>query len=193
MSDTLPTLLFATQTDWDAWLAEHHAEPSGVWLQIAKKGVEPTTVTHLEALESALCYGWIDGQRLGLDERHFLQKFTPRRPRSVWSQVNRAKVEALIAAGRMRPAGQRQVEAARADGRWDAAYPPQSESPIPPDLQAALDQRPEAAAFFATLNRGNRFAILYRIQTAKKSETRAARIAKFVEMLAERQTIYPQT
>jgi uncharacterized protein YdeI (YjbR/CyaY-like superfamily) len=190
-ADDLPTLIFASQTDWEAWLDANHVNARGVWIKIAKKATGIPSTTHAEALESALCYGWIDGQRAGFDEAYFLQKFTPRRARSGWSRVNREKALELIAAGRMRPAGLREVERAQADGRWDAAYEPQSAITIPDDLQRALDARSDAQAFFHTLDSRNRYAILYRIQTAKKAETRAARIQKFVTMLAQGQKIYP--
>jgi uncharacterized protein YdeI (YjbR/CyaY-like superfamily) len=189
--DTLATLAFATQQDWEAWLDEHHAETPGLWLKIAKQAAGRPSVTYAEALESALCYGWIDGQKASFDDAHWLQKFTPRRARSGWSRVNREKATALIAAGRMRPAGLNEVERAKADGRWDAAYDSQRAITVPADLQSALDAEPEAKAFFATLDSHNRYAVLYRIQTAKKPETRAARIQTFVEMLAQRRKLYP--
>jgi uncharacterized protein YdeI (YjbR/CyaY-like superfamily) len=189
--DTLATLAFATQQDWEAWLDEHHAETPGLWLKIAKQAAGRPSVTYAEALESALCYGWIDGQKASFDDAHWLQKFTPRRARSGWSRVNREKATALIAAGRMRPAGLNEVERAKADGRWDAAYDSQRAITVPADLQSALDAEPEAKAFFATLDSHNRYAVLYRIQTAKKPETRAARIRTFVEMLAQRRKLYP--
>jgi uncharacterized protein YdeI (YjbR/CyaY-like superfamily) len=191
MADDLPTLTFASQADWETWLEAHHADSRGVWIKIAKKATGIASVTHAEALESALCYGWIDGQRVGFDDTYFLQKFTPRRARSGWSRVNREKALELIAAGRMRPAGLREVERAKADGRWDAAYEPQSAITVPDDLQRELDSNPDAQAFFNTLDSRNRYAILYRIQTAKKAETRAARLQKFVAMLAQGQKIYP--
>jgi uncharacterized protein YdeI (YjbR/CyaY-like superfamily) len=191
MADDLPTLTFVSQADWDTWLDAHHDELRGVWLKIAKKAAGIPSITHAEALEAALCYGWIDGQRVGFDETYFLQKFTPRRPRSGWSRVNREKSLELIAAGRMRPEGLREVERAQADGRWDAAYEPQSAITVPEDLQRELDANPAALTFFATLDSRNRYAILYRIQTAKKAETRAARIQKFVAMLAQGKKIYP--
>jgi uncharacterized protein YdeI (YjbR/CyaY-like superfamily) len=191
MADDLPTLTFASQADWESWLDALHADARGVWIKMAKKATGIPSVTHAEALESALCYGWIDGQRASLDETHFLQKFTPRRPKSSWSRVNVEKVTALTVAGRMRPAGLREVERAKADGRWDAAYDPQSAISVPDDLQRELDANPDAKAFFATLDSRNRYAVLYRIQTAKKAETRAARIQKFVAMLADGQKIYP--
>jgi uncharacterized protein YdeI (YjbR/CyaY-like superfamily) len=189
--DTLPILAFATQREWEAWLEAHHADSPGLWLKIAKKGAEARSVTYAEALESALCFGWIDGQKAALDDPHWLQKFTPRRPKSVWSRVNCAKAEALIAAGRMRPAGLRQVEFAKADGRWDAAYDSQRAITIPPDFQRALDAHPEAYAFFMSLDSANRYAILWRIQTAKRPATRAARIATFIEMLSRHEKIHP--
>jgi uncharacterized protein YdeI (YjbR/CyaY-like superfamily) len=189
--DDLPTHSFQSQQDWDAWLEGHHADARGVWLKIAKKATGVASVSHAEALEVALCYGWIDGQRTRLDGAHFLQKFTPRRARSGWSRVNREKALALITEGRMRPAGLREVERAQADGRWDAAYDPQSAITVPEDLQHELDANPTAQKFFKTLDSRNRYAILYRIQTAKKAETRAARIEKFVAMLARGQKFYP--
>ncbi len=191
MADDLPTLTFASQADWGTWLDAQHAESRGVWLKMAKKATGIPSITHAEALERALCYGWIDGQRASLDDTYFLQKFTPRRARSGWSRVNREKALELIAVGRMRPAGLREVERAKADGRWDAAYDPQSAITVPDDLQRELDANPVAQAFFTTLDSRNRYAILYRIQTAKKAETRAARIQKFVAMLAQGQKIYP--
>ena len=190
-ANRLPTLLFETQQDWEVWLEAHHAVVPGVWLQIAKKATGKPSVSYAEALDSAICYGWIDGQKAGLDDAHWLQKFTLRRAKSAWSRVNCEKATALIAAGRMQPAGQRQVDLAQADGRWEAAYDSQSRIAVPEDLQLELDARPEAKAFFETLDSRNRYAILYRIQTAKKAETRAGRIRKFVEMLGLGQKIYP--
>jgi len=187
----LPVLAFATAADWELWLAREHATSPGVWLKLAKKESGFASVTQPEAVEVALCFGWIDGQANSLDSAYWLQKFTPRRPRSKWSAVNRDKALALIANGRMRPAGLRQVEAARADGRWDAAYAPPSAAKVPPDLQVALAENPEAAAFFATLDSRNRYAVLYRIADAKRPETRARRIAQFVEMLADGRKLYP--
>lgn len=188
----LPVVSFASQSEWERWLdASHASADAGVWLKVAKKGSGIASVTHPEALEVALCFGWIDGQRLGHDETWFLQKFTPRRPRSRWSRINRDAATALIAHGRMHPAGLAQVEAAKADGRWDAAYEGQGSATVPEDLQAALDASPKAAAFFATLGSQNRYAILYRVQDAKRPETRARRIASFVAMLEEGKTIHP--
>jgi uncharacterized protein YdeI (YjbR/CyaY-like superfamily) len=180
----LPVVPFATAQEWGAWLDAHHETGNGVWLKIAKKRSGIHSVSHQEALDTALCYGWIDGQRLAHDDDFFLQKFTRRRPRSRWSQINRDKVEQLLAAGRIRPAGLAAVEAAKADGRWDAAYEPQSRTTVPDDLRAALDESPQAKAFFETLDRTNRFAIIYRIRDSKRPETRARNIAKFVAMLA---------
>jgi uncharacterized protein YdeI (YjbR/CyaY-like superfamily) len=182
---------FADGAAFEDWLRGHGETETEVWLRFAKKGTDVTTVTYDEALDAALCHGWIDGQVQRLDETYYLQRFTPRRPRSAWSKRNVAKAESLIAAGRMRPAGLRQVEAAKADGRWDAAYDGPANAAVPDDLQRALDKSPAAAAFFATLSGQNRYAILYRIQTAKRPETRARKIREYVAMLAERRTIYP--
>lgn len=190
MADDLPTMTFASQADWETWLEAQHSNTRGVWIKIAKKATGIPSVTYAEALESALCYGWIDGQKASFDETYFLQKFTPRRPKSGWSRVNCEKVTALIAEGRMRPAGLREMERAQADGRWDTAYEPQSTISVPDDLQRELDANPDAQAFFNTLDSRNRYAILYRLQTAKKAETRAARLQKFVAMLAEGRKIY---
>jgi uncharacterized protein YdeI (YjbR/CyaY-like superfamily) len=188
--DDLPILPFGSAAAWEAWLDEHHAHAAGVWLQIAKKDSGIATVTYAQALDVALCVGWIDGQRRGFDERWFLQRFTPRKARSRWSKINTEHVARLIAEGRMRPAGLAQVEAARADGRWDAAYASQANATVPPDLQAALDANPAAAAFFATLRGANRYAILYRVQDARRPETRARRIERFVAMLARGETLH---
>ena len=189
--DDLPILPFASPAAWEEWLEERHASSPGVWLKIAKKASGIETVTHAEALEAALCFGWIDGQRNRLDDEWFLQRFTPRRPRSRWSQINRDKVEQLTARGAMRPAGLREVERAKADGRWDAAYASQSKIEVPPDLQQALDDSPTAKEFFETLNGTNRYAVLYRIHDAKRPETRARRIEKFVAMLARGEKLHP--
>jgi uncharacterized protein YdeI (YjbR/CyaY-like superfamily) len=186
----LPTLSFASQEEWEAWLEANHSS-AGVWMKIAKKSSGIESVTHPEALEAALCHGWIDGQRKRLDDEFFLQKFTPRTPRSPWSRINRDKAERLVEEGRMRPHGLAEMERAKADGRWDAAYEPQSKAPVPDDLQRELDQRPDAAAFFAALDSRNRYAILYRLQDAKRPETRARRLAEFVAMLEEHRKIYP--
>lgn len=187
----LEILPFTSRACWEDWLAENHASSSGLWVKFAKKGSDIETVTYAEALEEALCYGWIDGQTKSFDERYWLQRFTPRRPRSKWSQVNREKVAALIAAGRMKPAGLLEAERAKADGRWEAAYEPPSKVTVPEDLRRELDAHPDAATFFADLDGRNRYAILYGLQDAKKSETRARRLQKFVTMLNERRKPYP--
>jgi uncharacterized protein YdeI (YjbR/CyaY-like superfamily) len=187
----LPVLYFPTHKDWEAWLDANHATSPGIWLRIAKKSAGIPTVTYDEAVEVALCYGWIDGQKKSYDDSCWLQKFTKRGARSVWSKINRNKAEALIASGRMRPAGLRAVEAAKADGRWEAAYDGPATISVPEDLQAALDANEAARAFFATLNRTNRNAILWRIQTARRPETRAKRIEQFVAMLERGEKLYP--
>ncbi|MER6530582.1 YdeI/OmpD-associated family protein [Streptomyces sp. NPDC001508] len=186
-----PVLFFATQEEWEKWLAENHSEVPGVWFKIPKDGSGIDGVDYAHALESALCYGWIDGQKKKLDEQHWLQRFTPRRQGSKWSKVNREKATDLIERGRMRPAGLREVEKAKADGRWEAAYTAPSKATVPDDLQAALDAAPAARDFFAALDGRNRYAILHRVEDAKKAETRAARIEKFVAMLAEGKKLYP--
>lgn len=189
--DGLPVVAFPSPEAWAAWLEDRHADAAGVWLAIPKAGGGETGVSYAEALEVALCHGWIDGQKGKLDDRFWLQRFTPRRAKSGWSRVNRDKALALIERGEMKPAGLREVERARADGRWDAAYEPQSTIGVPDDLREALAGNEAAAALFAGLKSVNRYAILHRIHTAKKPETRAKRIATFVAMLAEGKTIYP--
>ena len=186
-----PILPFPTPEAWDAWLAENHEGADGIWVKIAKKSTGIETVAYPEVLDVAISYGWIDGQRRALDETWFLQKFTPRRERSQWSRINRDKATRLIEEGRMKPAGMREVERAKADGRWDAAYEPQTTSAVPPDLQAELDADPRAREFFESLSSQNRYAILYRLQDAKRPETRARRLATFVQMLKERRTLHP--
>ena len=187
----LPTISFPSRDGWEAWLDEHHAHSEGLWLKIAKKGSGIQTVTQPEALEVALCYGWIDSQAKTFDGDYWLQRFTPRRPRSKWSRVNREKVEKLIEAGRMRPAGLREVEWAKSDGRWEAAYEAQSRATVPDDLRRELEKSKVARGFFDTLDSRNRYAILYRIQDAKRPQTRARRIEKYVAMLNEEKKIYP--
>ena len=187
----LPIMPFASREAWEAWLEEQHATSDGLWLKLAKKGSGIETVTFAEALDVALCYGWIDSQADKFDGDYWLQRFTPRKLRSKWSQVNREKVAKLIEAGRMKPAGLREVERAKADGRWDAAYEPPSTATVPDDLRAELEKNVAAREFFETLDRTNRYAILHRIQDAKKPETRAHHIAKYVEMLAEGKKLYP--
>lgn len=183
-------LRFATARAFEAWLRKNHASSDGAWLLIAKAGAGEPTVTYAHAVEVALCYGWIDGQKKALDDRHWLQRFTPRRARSLWSKANREKAEALIAAGRMQPSGMAEVVRAQGDGRWHAAYDGPRTAAVPPDLQAALDARPEARDFFAQLDGANRYAVLWRVQTAKRAETRSKRIATFVEMLARGEKIH---
>jgi uncharacterized protein YdeI (YjbR/CyaY-like superfamily) len=191
MADELPILLFATPPDLEEWLEENHERPEGFWLKVAKKGSGEQSVTYAEALELALCFGWIDSQKRGLDEKFFLQRFTPRRPRGRWSRINRDKVEELLAAEVMRPAGLAEVEAAKADGRWEAAYEGQRTAKIPEDLQREFDTNEAARAFFATLDSANRYAIVYRLNEAKKPETRARRLRKFVAMLERGEKIHP--
>jgi uncharacterized protein YdeI (YjbR/CyaY-like superfamily) len=190
MADQLPIHLFSDPEDLEAWLEENHDGSDGIWLKIAKKGSGERSVTYAEALELALCFGWIDSQKRGFDDQCFLQRFTPRRPRGRWSQINRAKAEALIAAGKMRPAGLAEVEAAKADGRWDAAYEGQRKAKVPPDLQRELDGNAAASEFFASLDSANRYAILYRLDEAKKPETRQRRLGKFVAMLERGEKVH---
>lgn len=185
-----PVLLFVTAPSWEAWLEENLTH-EGIRLQLRKKRSAAPGITHPQALEIALCFGWIDGQVSALDDDYFLQAFTPRRARSVWSQLNRDSALALIAEGRMRAAGLEEVKRAQADGRWDAAYR-QKESTVPDDLQAALDASPAAAAFFRSLTAQNRFAILFRLDGAKRAETRSSKIAAYIGMLERGETLYPQ-
>ena len=189
--DGLPTIPFASVAEWEAWLEEHHASSDGVWVKMAKKGSGIDSVRYPEVLHSALCFGWIDGRRQALDDQWFLQRFTPRRARSRWSRINRDTAERLAAEGRMRPAGAAEVERAKGDGRWDVAYEGQRSITVPDDLQAELDARPQAQAFFDGLSGQNRYAILYRLQDAKRPETRARRLAKFVAMLEAGETLHP--
>jgi len=177
---------------WERWLARHHARSSGVWLVLAKKGADLSTPTYAEALEVALCFGWIDGKKGARDAATWAQRFGPRGPKSLWSKVNVAKAEALIAAGQMKPAGLAAVEAARKDGRWAAAYASQKVAGVPEDLRAALDAHPKAAAFFATLGSANRYSILFRLQTAKTLEKRRERLGRFIAMLERHETFHPQ-
>jgi len=186
----LPVMEFATAKQWDAWLAKHHASSPGVWLKIAKQGSGIVTVTMPEVIETALCWGWIDGLRHRHDDVYFRQRMTPRTARSRWSRINRDKAEALIAAKRMRPAGQTEVDAARADGRWEAAYAGSRDMPVPDDLTRALRRNAKARRAFDGLDSRNRYAVLYRIHDAKRPETRARRIEQFVTMLADGRTVY---
>src|SRR3954451_11646827 len=185
-----PQLAFASDAAWEAWL-EAHPDAPGVWVKIAKKGSGIESVRYPEVLETALCFGWIDGRRRALDDTRFLQYFTPRRARSRWSKINRDTAERLIAEGRMRPSGLAEVERAKADGRWEAAYEGQRVIEVPDDLRRELDARPAAAEFFASLNSQNRYAILYRLNDAKRPETRARRLEKFVAMLEAGERIHP--
>jgi uncharacterized protein YdeI (YjbR/CyaY-like superfamily) len=185
----LPVLPFANKKKWSAWLAKQHEKSSGVWLQLAKKDSGIPSITYEEAVDAALCYGWIDGQKKGHDDKYWLQKFTPRGPKSIWSKINTEKAERLIASGEMQPAGLKAIEAAKSDGRWEAAYASQKNIAIPEDFQAALDHNSNARAFFSTLKSAERYSILFRIQTAKKPETRAKRIQQFVEMLERNEKI----
>ena len=187
--ESSPTL-FKSAKAFETWLKKHHATSDGLWLKIAKRGAAKPSVTYPEAVEVALCWGWIDGQKKGLDDQHWLQRFTPRRARSVWSKINVDKVAALVEAGRMQAPGHAQIAAAKADGRWARAYDGARTSAVPKDLLAALAAEPKAKAFFATINAANRYAVLWRIQTAVKPETRARRIAQLVEMLARGETVH---
>jgi uncharacterized protein YdeI (YjbR/CyaY-like superfamily) len=190
MQDTHEALTFSSQAAFAQWLSEQHGSSDGVWLRHAKKGAPAPTVTYQEALEVALCFGWIDGPKKAEDAHYFQQRWTPRRARSIWSKINRDKALSYIAEGKMQPSGLAEVERAQRDGRWDAAYDGASQATVPPDLQAAFDTHPGAEAFFGTLSAQNRYAVLFRIQTAKKPETRARRIAHFAAMLARHETVY---
>jgi uncharacterized protein YdeI (YjbR/CyaY-like superfamily) len=187
----LPIIPFASRDEWREWLEEQHATSDGLWLKIAKKGSGVDTVSYAEALEVALCYGWIDGQKASFDDHNWLQRFTPRRPKSKWSKVNRKKATELIERGEMKPAGLREVERAKADGRWNSAYDAQSTATVPDDLRRELEKNDKAQEFFSKLGSRNRYAILYQIQDAKRPETRARRIAKYMAMLAEQKKPYP--
>jgi uncharacterized protein YdeI (YjbR/CyaY-like superfamily) len=184
-------LAFTTKREWSAWLQRHHATSKGVLLLIAKKGAARPSVTYAEAVDVALSWGWIDGQKQAKDERYWLQRFSPRTAKSPWSKINRDKATKLIAGGAMAPPGREEVERAKRDGRWSAAYDSARTSSVPRDLAMALEANPRARAFFEAIDGANRYAILYRVQTAKKPETRAERIKRFVEMLAKHETIHP--
>lgn len=186
----LAVLAFADQEQWRHWLSAHYEQPDGVWISFAKKGSGIASVTYAEALDVALCYGWIDGQTKSVDATYYLQKFTPRRAKSIWSKRNVGKAAELIASGKMQPAGQAAIDAAKADGRWDQAYDSPSNSTIPNDFAVALAANPNAKAFYDTLNKTNAYAILWRIQTAKKPETRARRIETLVAMLARQEKLH---
>jgi uncharacterized protein YdeI (YjbR/CyaY-like superfamily) len=184
-------LEFASPAEWTAWLAENHAKGEAIWMRIAKKSAGTPSVTHPEALDGALCYGWIDGRRKAESESTWLQMFGPRTRQSIWSKINREKALALIETGKMQPPGMQEIERARADGRWDAAYDGQRTIGVPEDLAKALRRNARAKAFFGKLDSRNRYAVLHRIQTAKKAETRERRIAQFVEMLGRGEKIHP--
>lgn len=186
-----PIIAFANRAAFRKWVSAHHASAPGLWLRIGKAASTRKSITYAEALDVALCFGWIDGQKKSCDADSFLQKFTPRQKRSPWSKRNREHVARLTAAGEMHAAGLAAVEAAKADGRWDRAYDSPGTVSVPEDLQAVLDAHPDAKAFFATLNGANRYAILYRVQTAVKPETRARRIAEFIAMLERKETLHP--
>ena len=186
-----PPLLLEDQETWFCWLRTNHATSSGVWLRIAKKNASVRSVSYLQAVDAALCFGWIDGRKKSDDESYWLQRFTPRSEKSIWSKINRKKAIRLIKLGQMNAAGLREVERAKRDGRWDGAYDSPSGATIPADFQAVLKKIPRAKAFFATLDSRNRYAVLFRIQTAKKAETRAKRIEQFAEMLSQHEKVYP--
>jgi uncharacterized protein YdeI (YjbR/CyaY-like superfamily) len=188
----LPVKRFRSQEAWEKWLQSHHQRSPGVWIEFSKKASGRKSVNYREALEVALCYGWIDGQIAPVDETWYRQRFTPRRPRSKWSQLNRASVERLHAEDRLAPAGVKEMEAARNDGRWDAAYPSPRNMTVPPDLEAALEASPRARREFDQLDRQNRFAILYRLHDAKRAETRERRLAEFLRMLNRGETLLPR-
>lgn len=185
-----PIITFTHQEDWEAWLGSNGDVVTGVWLRIAKKSAEQPTLTYAQALEGAICYGWIDGQKQAESEHYWLQRFTPRTAKSLWSKINKTKAEALILAGRMHPTGLREVNRAKQDGRWEAAYSSASSSTVPEDLQEALNRNPKAQAFFATLDSRNRYSILFRIQNVKRADTRAKKIAQFIEMLNRGEKIH---
>lgn len=191
MPDELPVILFAFAAELEAWLEDQHGNVDGVWLKLAKKGSGVRSVSYDEAVELGLCFGWIDGQVRRHDDLHYLQRFTPRRRRSKWSRLNRERVESLIAAGRMRPSGLAAVDAARADGRWEAAYEPPSTAEVPPDLERELESDRAARESFEALDGANRYAIIYHLNDAKRPETRERRLRKFVEMLRRGERIHP--
>jgi uncharacterized protein YdeI (YjbR/CyaY-like superfamily) len=186
----LPVKFFKTEDAFAKWLESNHAKSRGIWLRMAKKDTGMTSINYAQALDVALCYGWIDGQKRPCDEATWLQRFTPRGPRSLWSRINTGKVQTLIEIGRMRPAGLAAIESAKASGRWESAYQPSTAAEIPPDLQAALDANRKAKEFFATLRGANRYAVIYRVTTAKKPETRARRIAEYVAKLERGETLH---
>ena len=186
----LPVKLFKTSDAWSKWLDANHARSSGIWMRIAKKDADLASINYPEALDVALCYGWIDGQKRPLDASSWLQRFTPRGPRSLWSKVNTGKAQVLIDSGRMRPPGLAAIAAAKASGRWESAYQPSSTATVPPELQAALDRNPRAKSFFETLRGANRYALIFRVSSAKKPETKAKRVADFIARLERGETIF---
>ena len=190
-NDTSAIKLFKSKQDWTAWLEKNHLKNCGLWLRLAKKNSGVQSVTYKEALEAALCYGWIDGQKKPESDQVWLQKFVPRSARSVWSKINREKALALIASGEMRTTGLDAIENAKKNGRWESAYDSPSRATVPDDFQAALDASPRAAAFFQTLNGANRYEILWRIQTVKKAETRVRKIGEFIGMLERKEKLHP--
>jgi uncharacterized protein YdeI (YjbR/CyaY-like superfamily) len=185
----LPVLPFASKKKWSDWLAKQHKKSNGIWLKLAKKSSGIPSVTYEEAVDAALCYGWIDGQKKSYDDAYWLQKFTPRGPKSIWSKINTEKAERLIASGEMQPAGLKAIEEARQDGRWEAAYASQKNISVPEDFQLALDRNAKAKAFFSTLKSAERYSILFRIHNARKPETRAKRIQQFIEMLERNEKV----
>lgn len=191
VTQDLEIVAFESAEAFEAWLADNHAVEPGIWLKLRKKGPGVVALDYAQALDAALCYGWIDGQKAKFDDQWWLQRFTPRKPSSRWSKINQGKVAVLIEQGRMRPPGQAEIDRAKADGRWEAAYDGAKTATVPDDLAAALAADSAAAAFFERLDRQNRYAILYRIQDAKKAETRARRIDKYVAMLAKGEKLYP--
>ena len=186
----LPTKPFSGKEKWSDWLARQHDKSTGIWLKLAKKDSGIKSITYEEALDVALCYGWIDGQKKGFDDKYWLQKFTPRGAKSIWSRINTEKTEKLIASGEMKPAGLKAIEAAKKDGRWDAAYASQKTISIPDDFQAALDKNEKAKTFFASLKSSERYSFLFRLHHAKKPETRTRQIQKFVEMLEKGEKLH---
>jgi uncharacterized protein YdeI (YjbR/CyaY-like superfamily) len=188
--DELPVISFISVRQWERWLSSNHADTKGIWLQFYKKNAGVKSITHAEALDAALCYGWIDGQLKKSDEESWLQKFTPRRPKSIWSKKNREHVERLEKEGRMKPAGLEEVEQAKADGRWDKAYDSSKNMEIPEDFLKQLSKNRKASAFFDTLNKANKYAVVWRLQTAKKPETREKRMKAILEMLSKREKFH---
>lgn len=187
----LPQHLFEDQFAFEKWLELNHSTSPGIWLQIAKKGSRIESITYDQAVESGLCYGWIDSQKEKLDDKSWIQRFTPRGAKSIWSKINKDRAEALIEAGRMKPSGLKMIDAAKKNGEWDKAYEPQSNATIPEDFALELERNADAKAFYETLDRQNKYAISFRIHTAKKQETRVKRIQEFIMMLQNGEKIYP--